>query len=105
MWRVVSEHSAEWLREELINVDLEVQQYLDTYHMSTAGELEQAIRSGQVGEHPAWEDLIGWEVMEDYRQKLEAELAALDAREGRGSPEATPGPQGSQGASEAGTPE
>ena len=100
MLRVVSDHSAEWLREELINVDLEVQQYLDTYHMSTAGELEQAIRSGQVGEHPAWEDLIGWEVMEDYRQKLEAELAGLDTREGRSSP--TPGPQGPN---EAGTPE
>ena len=100
MLRVVSEHSAEWLREELINVDLEVQQYLDTYHVSTPAELEQAIRQHAVDEHPAWEDLIGWETMEDYRRKLEAEMAALDAREGGDTP--TPGPQGP---TEAGTPE
>ncbi len=96
----MTEHSAEWLREELINVDLEVQQYLDTYHVSTPAELEEAIRQHAVEEHPAWEDLIGWENMEDYRRKLEAELATLDAQ--AGGEASTPG---TPETNEAGTPE
>ena len=97
----VTQHNREWIEEELINVDLEVQQYRDIYQVSMPAELEQAIRQHAVEEHPAWEDLISWENMLDYRRKLEAELAALDTREGRGSPEATPGPQAPP---EAGTP-
>ena len=96
----VTEHSREWIVEEIENVDLEIQMYRDTYHVTTAKELEAAIRQRTVEEHPAWEDLIGWENMLDYRRKLVAELAALDAREGRGRSES--GPQGHE---EAGTPE
>ena len=96
----MTEHSRTWLTEEIESVDMEVAYYPSTYHVDSPDDLVDLIRQHRVVEHPSWEDAISWENMLDYRAKLVAELATLDARQGRDA--STPGPQAPP---EAGTPE
>jgi len=44
---------------------------LARYGVTSAEELEKKIKSGEVAEHPAWEDLILFE-------NIEASIAAID---------------------------
>lgn len=65
------------LRERKRSVMLERHQILFRYHVSKAAELEGKIQSGDIEEHPAWEDLITLENLEDAIHKLDGYLRDL----------------------------
>lgn len=65
------------LKERKRNLMLERHQILFRYHVSKAVELEERIRSGDIEEHPAWEDLITLENLEDAIHKLDGYLRNL----------------------------
>jgi len=65
------------LRERKRNLMLERYQILSRYHVSITGELEEKIRSGDLEEHPAWEDLITLENLEEAIHKLDGYLRDL----------------------------
>ncbi len=56
---------------------LERHQILSRYHIATTAELEEKICSGELEEHPAWEDLITLENLEDAIHKLDGYLRDL----------------------------
>jgi hypothetical protein len=49
------------------------------YEVKSGAELEKMIRKGIVAEHPAWEDLIILENLEERAKKIRKELKALKA--------------------------
>lgn len=55
----------------------EIREVEARYGVKGAGELEEKIRSGAVGEHPGWEDLITLENLEERAEKIREELKAL----------------------------
>lgn len=65
------------LRERKRNLMLERHQILSRYRIAEATELEEKIRSGDLEEHPAWEDLITLENLEDAIHKLDGYLRDL----------------------------
>lgn len=54
---------------------LDIADLQDRYGVRTAAELASGIEQGTVHSHPAWEELIEWERIEDYLERL-AELQA-----------------------------
>jgi len=53
----------------------------ERYSVSSRGELENNIKSKITSSHPAWEDLIHWENLENYIERLrgvERKVPALD---------------------------
>ena len=44
----------------------------ERYSVSSRAELESKIKSQTTYSHPAWEDLIHWENLEDYTARLRA---------------------------------
>jgi hypothetical protein len=57
----------------------EINELKTRYSIKSAVELEKKIRKGEVAEHPAWEDLIVLENLEERAQKIRKELKALKA--------------------------
>ena len=55
----------------------EINEIKTRYEVKSVAELEKKIRKGTIAEHPAWEDLIVLENLEDRAQKIRKELAAL----------------------------
>jgi hypothetical protein len=47
------------------------------YGVKSAGELDEKIRKGVIKEHPAWEDLIVLENLEERAEKIRKEMKAL----------------------------
>lgn len=66
-----------FLKERKRNLMLERYQLLSKYHIATAAELEEKIYSGEIEEHPTWEDLITLENIEDAIHKLDGYLRDL----------------------------
>ena len=58
------------IETELARLDHEEIELIQKYHMLSAVDLEQAMQSRIVPEHPGWEDLIHWEAIEDRRKAL-----------------------------------
>lgn len=59
------------LREKKRKMMVDRLDVLARYGVTSAEELEKKIKSGEVAEHPAWEDLILFE-------NIEASIAAID---------------------------
>jgi hypothetical protein len=55
----------------------EIHEIKTRYEVKSAAELEKKIRKGAIAEHPAWEDLIVLENLEERAQKIRKELVAL----------------------------
>jgi hypothetical protein len=55
----------------------EINEIKTRYNVKKAAELEKKIASGNVAEHPAWEDLILLENLEDRIKNIRQELMAL----------------------------
>ena len=68
---LIAQGVASLLKEKKRMVLLERLQLLARHGVRARQELEQAIREGEVEEHPAWEDVI---VLEN----LDAEIARID---------------------------
>ncbi len=65
------------LKERKRNMMLEMHEILFRYHVETSADLEEKIKSGDVVEHPAWEDLITLQNLEDAISKLDEYLRNL----------------------------
>lgn len=65
------------LRERKRKMMLEKHQILSRYGVETSRHLEEKIRSGNVVEHPAWEELITLENLEDGIRKLDGYIRNL----------------------------
>jgi len=66
-----------FLEGQLRTCFAEIRELKVRYGVKSAGELEEKIRKGVIGEHPAWEDLIVLENLEDRAEKIGNELKAL----------------------------
>ena len=69
----------EFLEAQLRICFAEIHEIKTRYEAKNAAELEKKIRKGAVAEHPAWEDLIVLENLEERAQKIRNELKALKA--------------------------
>ncbi len=63
-----------FLRQEARAVQMDIADLQDRYGVATAGELRAQIEQGKVYSHPAWEDAIEWERLEDHLNRLERML-------------------------------
>ncbi|TRZ52301.1 hypothetical protein D4S03_03670 [bacterium] len=63
-----------FLRQEVRAVQMDIADFQDRYGVSAAGELRAQIDQGKVYSHPAWEDAIEWERLEDHLKRLERML-------------------------------
>ncbi len=59
------------LREKRL-AQLDIADVQDRYGVSSAAELKRKIESGAIYSHPAWEDLIEWENLLAYAQRLDS---------------------------------
>lgn len=57
---------------EIRQSEWETSEIKERYGVSSTGELENQIKTGAVYSHPAWEDLIRWENLDDYISRLRA---------------------------------
>jgi hypothetical protein len=63
-----------FLRQEGRAVQMDIADFQDRYGAATAGELRAQIEQGKVYSHPAWEDAMEWERLEDHLNRLESML-------------------------------
>ncbi len=59
-----------WLKHRLRSVEAEIASILGRYEVKSLEELEARIKSGSIPEHPAWEDLIVLENLEEERKRI-----------------------------------
>src|SRR3990172_1708749 len=71
----------EFLESQLRICYAEINEAKTRYDVKNAAGLEKKIRKGAVAEHPAWEDLIVLENLEEQAQKLREEQMALKKRD------------------------
>jgi len=67
----------EYLEAQLRVCFAEIRELEVWYGVKSTDELEEKIRKGIVTEHPAWEDLIVLENLEERVEKIRKELEAL----------------------------
>ncbi len=60
-----------FLRQEIRAVQMDIADFQDRYGVVSAGELRTRIEQGKVYSHPAWEDAIEWERLEDHLERIE----------------------------------
>ncbi|MBM4461503.1 MAG: hypothetical protein FJ011_27730 [Chloroflexi bacterium] len=61
-----------YIQREKRLAQLDVTDVQDRYRVSSTAELRQKIRDGIIYSHPAWEDLIEWENLQAYIQRLDS---------------------------------
>jgi hypothetical protein len=59
-----------FISHEIRLAEWDITDIKDRYAVASRSELENQIASRSVYSHPAWEDLIHWESLEDYVRKL-----------------------------------
>lgn len=69
-----------YLQKELRLVEEDLADLRERYELLFCQELEKKIRAGLIAPHPAWEDLIQWENLDGYKQKLTDLLEQFHAR-------------------------
>jgi hypothetical protein len=67
----------EFLQAQLRACSAEIRELEARYGAKSAGDLKEKISKGIVREHPAWEDLIVLENLEERAEKIRRELRAL----------------------------
>jgi hypothetical protein len=65
------------LKSQLRTCSAEINEIKTKYNVATATELEKRLEKGTVEEHPAWEDLIVLENLEERIKNIRKELTAL----------------------------
>ena len=77
---LLAEGTLAYLHKELRLVEEDLADLRERYELLSHRELEEKIHKGLLPAHPAWEDLIEWESLDAYKQKLTDLLEALHAR-------------------------
>lgn len=67
-----------FLERELRLVQMDIADFQDRYSVKTTAELEGKIERGEIHSHPAWEELIEWQNLESYRDRLDYWQHQLD---------------------------
>ena len=67
----------EYLRARLRAAKAEIHDLEARYMVGSPDELEEKIRKGTVDGHPAWEDLIQYESLVAYAEKIRKELGSI----------------------------
>lgn len=67
------------LKERKRNLQIERLEMLSRYQMTTAKELEAAIKDSQVPEHPTWEDLIEIRNIEAEIREIDGDIKSIQA--------------------------
>lgn len=65
------------LKTQLRTCTAEINEIKMRYEVKSGAELEKKIQRGAIAEHPAWEDLIVLENLEERVQNIRKELVAL----------------------------
>ncbi len=65
------------LKEKKRRIMMEKMEILGRYSVVTKDEFENKIKKGEIAEHPAWEDLIVLENLEDTFVRLNEDTKAL----------------------------
>jgi len=67
----------EFLQAQLRSCYAEIHEIKTRYDVKSGKELQKKIEGGSIAEHPAWEDLIVLENLEERAQTIRKELKAL----------------------------
>lgn len=65
------------LREKRRKMIMEKMEILRRYNGMDLNELENKIKTGEIAEHPAWEDLIALENLEDAIARIDEDMEAI----------------------------
>jgi hypothetical protein len=65
------------LRERRRKIMLERLDILDRYNITSSAQLENNIKEGDIAEHPAWEDLILLENLEEAINLIDEDLNVI----------------------------
>ncbi len=68
--KLVEKSLKTWIEIELMKLNAKIIKIFTRYNVSSPEELEKKIETGEVPEHPAWEDLIDLENYIAARNKL-----------------------------------
>lgn len=66
-----------WLVKKMTEIDQKIANLAQRYGTASPDEIETLIRNGTIPGHPAWEDVIRLEGLEEYRQKLRQQIAGM----------------------------
>lgn len=66
-----------YLEHELRLSEEDIADIRDKYMVVTRTELGKKIKNKKIYSHPAWEDLIAWENLEEYITKLKKTIHAI----------------------------
>jgi hypothetical protein len=75
LWR---ESLEAYIARESRLIELDVADLLDRYGVASPEQLKAKIESGDIYSHPAWEELIEWENLIAYRERLEKLQTSLE---------------------------
>jgi len=67
-----------WLKRRLRLVEAEIASILSKYGVVSSQEIEAKIRRGELPEHPAWEDVIVLENLEEERRHIIEVLGEIE---------------------------
>lgn len=56
---------------------MEKTEIMGRYNVNTLNELEEKIKKGEIAEHPAWEDLIVLENLEDLIARITEDMETI----------------------------
>jgi len=70
--RLDREAVEEWIRRRLILAEADIGEILARYCVQNIEEIEERVHGGEIGEHPAWEDLIALERLLEGKKLSEA---------------------------------
>lgn len=67
-----------YLTHESRLIELDVADFRDRYGVASPAQLKAKIESGDIYSHPAWEDLIEWENLASYHERLQKLQTSLE---------------------------
>ncbi|MFH1774223.1 MAG: hypothetical protein ABH874_04600 [Methanobacteriota archaeon] len=76
--KLISESLKAWIEKEIKLAEGDIADLRDRYNVPTKDELDKKIKAGKVHSHPAWEDLITWENLEEHIRWLKDLLKKVD---------------------------
>jgi hypothetical protein len=68
-----------WIFAKMAELDREIARLAAQYGARSPDDIERKIREGTIPGHPAWEDAIRWEGLEEFRLKLLGAFAREDS--------------------------
>jgi hypothetical protein len=63
-----------YLLQQIRATQMDIADFQDRYRVNTSAALRHTIELGQIYSHPAWEDAIEWETLENHLAHLETLL-------------------------------